>query len=174
MAVTQQLARVSADYLAACRQSADESPEGDPFWDPPSADWLDLDWAPAMLERACELARLDAVHLAALRRATDGDTAIDLGFLNTDAHAIGPFGPTPSALAATEVVRVSALLGEIDMQAILSVLPADGREAGSMIGLGAEEITGGPKAYLLNHFNALRAFYEEAAQRSLLVVLWWD
>ncbi|WP_055586715.1 hypothetical protein [Peterkaempfera griseoplana] len=144
MAVTQQLARVSAEYLAACRQSADESSEGDPHWEPPSVDWLDLDWAPAMLERVCALARLDAVRLQALRRATEGDTEIDLSFLNKHPHAIGPLGPSPTALSAPEVARVSTLLGGIDMQAILSVLPADDNDAGAVIGYGAEGIIGGP------------------------------
>ncbi|MFE7594142.1 DUF1877 domain-containing protein [Kitasatospora sp. NPDC057512] len=174
MAVTQQLARVPAEYLAACRQSANESPDGDPRWDPPPADCLDLDWAPAMLERACKLARLDGVHLDALRHATEGDTAIDLGFLNTHPHAIGPFGPVPTALSAVQVARVSALLGEIGMQAILTDLSNDHSNAASLIGHGAEGIIGGPTEYLLGHFRALHEFYEEASRRNLLVVLWWD
>ncbi|MES4907776.1 MULTISPECIES: hypothetical protein [unclassified Streptomyces] len=57
MAVTQQLARLSAEYLAACRTRAEGSFDGDHQWDPPTVDCLDLDWAPAMLERACEIAR---------------------------------------------------------------------------------------------------------------------
>ncbi|MFH9087679.1 hypothetical protein [Streptomyces sp. NPDC017673] len=92
MAVTQQLARIPAEYLATCRQSAGASPDGDPHWDPLASDVLDLDWAPALLARAGELAGLDDGHLDALRQATDGDTALDVGFLNTHPHAIGPFG----------------------------------------------------------------------------------
>lgn len=57
MAVTQQLARIPAEYLAACRQAASESPDRDSHWNPPSEDVLDLDWAPALLERVCEPAR---------------------------------------------------------------------------------------------------------------------
>ncbi|MFE7128143.1 DUF1877 domain-containing protein [Streptomyces sp. NPDC057617] len=174
MAVTQQLVRVTADYLAACRQSANASPDGDPQWDPPSSDCLDLDWAPAMLERACELARLDTIHLNALRHATEGDTALDLGFLNTHPNAIGAFGPAPTALSAAAVAHVSALIGEIDIEAILAALPADNEEAGSLIGHGAEGVVGGPREYLLGHFIALREFYGKAAGGGLLVVLWWD
>ncbi|MFD4659707.1 DUF1877 domain-containing protein [Kitasatospora sp. NPDC058444] len=170
MAVTQQLARVPAEYLAACRQSAAESPDGDHHWDPPSADCLDLDWAPAMLERACELTRLDAVHLEALKRATDGDSGIDLDFLNANPHAIAFFSnSTPTALCPDAVARVSALLGEIDMQAILQSVLDSG--AGSELGYG---FIGDPTEYLLGHFGALREFYAEAARRGLLVVLWWD
>ncbi|MFF8646427.1 hypothetical protein [Streptomyces sp. NPDC015345] len=95
MAVTQQLARIPAEYLASCRQAAEASKDGDPLWDPPSADVLDLDWAPFLLERVCELGGLNDVHRSALRQALDGDTAIDLAFLNTHPHAIGPFGQPP-------------------------------------------------------------------------------
>lgn len=174
MAVTQQLARVPAEYLAACRQSAGASTDGDPNWDPPSEDVLDLDWAPAVLERVCELAGLDNVHLDALRQATKGDSAIDLDFLNTHPHAIGPFGPPPTALSAAQVTRVSELLGQIDFPAVLARLPTEDTKAASLIGHGADKIVGGPRTYLLGHFNALREFYLAASQRHLLLVLWWD
>ncbi|MFB7076470.1 DUF1877 domain-containing protein [Streptomyces sp. NPDC056308] len=174
MSVTQQLARIPAGYLAACRQSASTSPDRDPHWDPPAYDVLDLDWAPALLERVGELAGLDEGHLDALRRATEGDTALDLGFLNTHPHAIAPFGTAPTALDASQVAHVAELLGQIDMPVLLAVLPTDDHVAGSLIGHGADHITGGPRAYLLEHFNALRDFYLDAAKRHLLVVLWWD
>ncbi|MGW7640409.1 DUF1877 domain-containing protein [Streptomyces decoyicus] len=174
MAVTQQLARISAEYLADCRQSASESPDGDPHWDPQPADVLDLDWAPILLARACELAGLDDVHLNALRQATDGDSAIDLGFLNTHPHAIGPFGPAPTALSAAQAAHVSELLVHMNMPAILAALPADDTQAVSSIDYGADKIAGDPRKYLLKHFNALREFYLGASQRHLLIVLWWD
>ncbi|MCX4804326.1 hypothetical protein OG594_22225 [Streptomyces sp. NBC_01214] len=59
------------------------------------------------------------------------------------------------------------------MPALLAALPADEREAGSLIGQ-VGPVAGGLKAYLLEHFNALRDFYLDAAERHLLVVLWWD
>ncbi|MBN0049098.1 DUF1877 domain-containing protein [Streptomyces actuosus] len=174
MAVTQQLARVSPGYLTACRARADESSDGDHRWDPSPADRLDLGWAPAMLERACEIAGVDELHLAALSRATDGETTTDVGFLDAHPHAIGPFGPAPAALDPPAVRRVSDLLGEIDLQAVLTALPLDIREAGALIGHGAESLAGGPRTYLLDHFETLREFYTEASRRSLAVVSWWD
>ncbi|MEV6013210.1 DUF1877 domain-containing protein [Streptomyces sp. NPDC051976] len=174
MAVTQQLARVPVEYLASCRQSADASKDGDPRWDPPSADVLDLDWAPFLLERVCELGGLDDVHRKAFRQALDGDTSIDLAFLNTHPHAIGPFGPDPTALSAAQVARAAELLGQIDFPALLAALPTDEGDAGALIGNGADKIVGGPNKYVLGHFNALRDFYHAASQRQLLVVLWWD
>jgi len=174
MAVTQQLARVSAEYLAACRTRAEESFDGEHQWDPSAADCLDLDWAPAMLERACEIAGVGELHLAALRQATDGGVAMDVGFLNTHPHAIGPFGPAPAALEPLAVRQVSGLLGEIDVQAVLAVLPLDMREAGALIGHGAEGLVDGPRTYLMDHFDALREFYAGASKRGLAVVSWWD
>ncbi|MFF1418558.1 DUF1877 domain-containing protein [Streptomyces sp. NPDC058280] len=127
MAVTQQLARIPAQYLAACRQSASASPDGDPRWDPPASDMLDLDWAPALLARLGEVSGLDEARLDALRQATDGDTAVDLGFLNTHPHAIGPFGPAPTALSIAQVARVSELLDQIDMHSLPPGRPAHRR-----------------------------------------------
>ncbi|MEV6749428.1 DUF1877 domain-containing protein [Streptomyces sp. NPDC058322] len=173
MAVTQQLARIPAEHLAFCHKSAGESPDGDPHWDPPTADVLDLDWAPALLESVCELGGLDDVHLNALRHSTGGDTAIDLGFLNTHPHAIGPFGPAPTALPAAQVARVSELLWQIDLPALLTALLTEETEAVSLIG-GPALIVGGLRKHLLDHFDALREFYHDASQRRLLVVLWWD
>lgn len=174
MAVTQQLARVPAEYLDSCRQSANASEDGDPLWGPPSTDVLDLDWALFLLERVCELGGLDDVHRSALWQALDGDTAIDLAFLNTQPHAISPFGPAPTALSVGQVARAAELLGQIDFPALLATLPTDEEEAASLLGNGADKIVGGPKKYVLGHFNALREFYRDASQRQLLVVLWWD
>lgn len=173
MAVTQQLARIPEGYLAACRQAAAAPPDGDPRWDPPAYDVLDLDWAPALLKRVGEVAGLEEVHLDALRRATDGDAALDLGFLNTPPHAIAPFGGVPTGLDASQVARVSELLGQIDMPVLLTALPADERDAASSIGQ-VGSITGGLRAYLLEYFSASRHFYLDAAERHLHVVLWWD
>lgn len=174
MAVTQQLARIPVVYLAACRRSASASPDGDPRWDPSASDVLDLDWAPALLARWGEVSGLDADRLAALRQATEGDVALDLGFLHTHPHAIGPFGPVPTALSSAQVARVSHLLDQIDIHALLAALPIDEREAGYLIGHGAGRIIDGPREYLLKHFNALRDFYRDAAKRHLIIVLWWD
>ncbi|MFK4122885.1 DUF1877 domain-containing protein [Streptomyces longwoodensis] len=174
MAVTEQLARISAEYLAQCRRSADASKDGNPLWTSPSADILDLDWAPSLLKRVCELGRLDDVHRSALRQALDGETAIGLAFLYTHPHVITPFGPAPTALSAVQAARVAELLGAIDFPALLAALPADEAEAAALIGNAADKIVGGPKKYLLRHFNALREFYRGASQRQLFVVHWWD
>ncbi|MEV5204947.1 DUF1877 domain-containing protein [Streptomyces sp. NPDC053720] len=174
MAVTQQLARVSAEYLASCRTRAAESSDGDHQWDPPAADSLDLDWAPAMLARVCDIAGVDGSHLAALRQATDGGGVLDVGFLNAHPHAIGFFGPTPTGLEAREVEQVSGLLAGIGFRAALAALPSDDHVAGLLIGHGAEGLTRGPGEYLRVHFDELRELYEGASKRGFVIVSWWD
>lgn len=72
------------------------------------------------------------------------------------------------------MARVAELLGQIDFPALLAALPPDEAQAASLIGKGANKIVGGPKPYLVKHFNAMREFYRGASQRQLLVVLWWD
>ncbi len=45
MALTQQFARVTPEYLDRCRATALDSAGASPGWDPPEADRLDTDWA---------------------------------------------------------------------------------------------------------------------------------
>ncbi|MFI1176721.1 hypothetical protein [Streptomyces melanogenes] len=71
------------------------------------------------------------------------------------------------------MARVAALLGQINMPALLAALPADEHDAASVIGQ-AGSIAGGLRGYLLEHLHALRDFYLDAAKRHLHVVLWWD
>ncbi|WP_202121490.1 DUF1877 domain-containing protein [Streptomyces sp. BA2] len=174
MAVTQQLARVPAAYLDACRQAADASEDGDHGWNPPAEDVLDLDWAPFLLRRVAELATLGETRVQALRQATGGSSVIDLNFLDVPPHAIASFGATPTALTAPAVVHIAGVLDQIDFPAALASLPVDETEAALLIGHGAQEIVGGARRYLEQHFKALRDFYRGAAQQRLLVVLWWD
>lgn len=173
MAVSQQLARVTAEYLATCERSARESPDGDPRWDPPPSDRLAMGWSPVMLERAGALAELDRAHLDALTYATEGGDTVDVGFLNTYPHAISPFGPQATALSAEEVARVATLLARIDPGRLAAGLPDGGPVAKALIGQGAEGIEGDLREFLRRHFADLRDFYEGAAGRGLSVVLWW-
>lgn len=71
------------------------------------------------------------------------------------------------------MARVSELLWQIDLPALLTALPTEETEAVSLIG-GSALIVGGLRKYLLDHFDALPEFYHDASQRRLLVVLWWD
>ncbi|MFI8179337.1 DUF1877 domain-containing protein [Actinacidiphila glaucinigra] len=162
MAVTQQLARVTEEFLARCRTAARESPDGDPGWDPPREDVLDLDWAPASLKRVCRAAGAAAPALAAPERALDGDPEVTVAFLDHP-EAVGVFGPPPGAVAPAGVTLVAEGLAAIDWDAV--------RAHGADHGLpGVRD----PWGYLTGHFTALRAFYEQASRRGLYVVGWWD
>ncbi|EME96727.1 DUF1877 domain-containing protein [Streptomyces mobaraensis NBRC 13819 = DSM 40847] len=168
MAVTQQLARVSGEYLERCRATAVARPDADPDWYPPVDDLLDLDWAPSPLIDVFGLAGVAPSTRAALVRALDGDPEVDVSYLRHP-EATGCFGPPPTALAPESVAGVAAELTALDGVEVLAAIPADRYAA--LVGDG---FTGDPSAYLTTHFTALRDFYENAARRGLFVVLWWD
>ncbi|TFV31597.1 hypothetical protein E4K10_05505 [Streptomyces sp. T1317-0309] len=50
------------------------------------------------------------------------------------------------------------------MPSLLAALPTDELEAGHLIAHGADHIIGGPREYLLIHFDALCDFYLDAAK----------
>ncbi|MFF8617301.1 DUF1877 domain-containing protein [Streptomyces sp. NPDC015350] len=168
MAVTQQLARVSGEYLDQRRTLAAANSDADPEWNPPADDWIDLGWAPGFLIDACELAGVDACTLEAFGRALDGAPDIDVSVLHHP-EATGSFGPCPTALAPDSVARIAAKLAELDWENVLAAIPEGRRET-----IAGDRFTGDPVAYLTNHFTALRDFYINAAQRGMFVVLWWD
>ncbi|MEV6212541.1 DUF1877 domain-containing protein [Kitasatospora sp. NPDC051914] len=170
MAVTQQLARVTTEYLNLCRQVAEASPDANPQWDPPRADRLDLDWSPESLRRLFQLARVGPAAVSALERSTDGDALIDVSYLDHD-DAVGTFGPPPRAIGPDAASEIATTLAAVDWEDAIAALPADGQEAAATLRM---SITGDPRLYLTHHFEALRTFYRQAAERRLTVVLWWD
>ncbi|WP_066945679.1 hypothetical protein [Microtetraspora fusca] len=166
MAVTQQLVRVPDAQLAACRRSVEELDRLCSFELTPRADHLDLDWAPAPLLRACELAS-GSEYLVALRRSLDGDAEVNPAYR----HYAGAIWEHPvSALEGPAVLHVAGTLRGLVPDTVLASLPIDGWEAlGQSTGAMAD-----PRGYVARHFAALLDFYEEAARRRLAVVMWWD
>ncbi|MEV5380518.1 DUF1877 domain-containing protein [Streptomyces nondiastaticus] len=171
MALTQQLARVSPQYLARCRRTAEDSPGKAPGWDPPDRDTLDLGWALWGLARFFRRSGVDAVLTAALERSFSGDSADDAGFLDHPTVHDGFDGP-PALLAPAAVSEICRVLGTADIDEVLELLPRDGEEAAKMCGFGG--FSGDLAAYLRGHFTALRGFYADASARGLAVVAWVD
>ncbi|MEU6343654.1 DUF1877 family protein [Streptomyces sp. NPDC046977] len=171
MALTQQLARVTPRYLEQCRQNAAASPDNDPQWDPPQDDTLDLDWAIWGLISFFRWAHVDTKHLDALDRSISGDNSSDVACLDHPEVYDG-FDAPPALLAHTEVAQVADILNAIDLDQALSLLPSNSTEAAQACGF--EGFNGHPRDYLVQHFTALRSFYNTAAQRGLAVVTWVD
>jgi hypothetical protein len=169
VAITQQLARVSAEELAASRRSADELHKICSFELRPKEDYADLDWAGSALTRVCELAGLDARTLAMLRRALDGDTEVNAAYRD---HPDTVWEHPVTGLEPAAVARVSRALQGVEPQAVLAALPSSLQKVKAAIGW--KDFEGDLPEYLTRHFTALRSFYEEAARRDLAVVLWWD
>lgn len=170
MALTQQLARVTPQYLEQCRQNAAASPDEDPRWDPPQDDILDLDWAIRGLVTFGRWACIEERNLAALERSIAGGDG-DVGFLDHPAVYDG-FDVPPALLAPAAVTEVAHALSAFDLTAALNRLPADDAEAVQACGFDAFD--GHPRDYLIQHFTALRDFYNTASNRGHAVLAWID
>ncbi|MGH4034020.1 DUF1877 family protein [Actinomycetota bacterium Odt1-20B] len=171
MALTQQLARVSPQYLAECRRAAADSPDNAPCWDPPTDDTVDLDWSMWGLIRFLRSVPVDAVHTDVLNRSVSGDELDGVAYLDHVAFYDGFDGP-PALLGPAAVAEVARGLAAIDMNQFLALLPADAADAAQVTGFGSFD--GDLRAYLADHFSTLRDFYLAAAARGLAVVMWVD
>ncbi|MCU7820478.1 YfbM family protein [Kitasatospora sp. DSM 101779] len=171
MALTQLLARVSPADLDRCRRTAADSPDGNPGWDPPAGDRIDLNWALWGLLR--HLRRVEAASdvVAVLDRSIDGDNAAAVVFLD-HLEVYDRIGDPPTLLAPDAVAEVARELDTIDTAALLALLPRDPVQAAESCGFG--RFHGALTAYLAHHVDTLRAFYRDAATRGLAVVTWVD
>ncbi|MEV0282369.1 DUF1877 family protein [Streptomyces sp. NPDC050610] len=167
MALTQQLARVSPQYLERCREAATVSPDGDPQWDPPEDDTLDLDWAIWELLWFYRRMQPDASQIPVLEQAINGDPDGSVSFLDHPEVYDG-FDAPPALLTPAAVSQVARDLAVMGIAPLLETLPAY-REAGGFSGF-----TGEPREYLANHFALLQSFYSAASEREMAVVTWAD
>ncbi|GAA4395220.1 hypothetical protein [Tsukamurella soli] len=167
MAITQQCARVPAGVLQACRRSTEAVDRLCSFRAVPRSDYLDLDWAGAMLVRVFELAGVDDVSVVALRLALTSRDELTPEYRD---HLAVVWDP-PMVITPEVVVEVAGGLSAVDFDAVVAVLPVDAEGAGQMLGV---DFDGHPRGYLTGHFAALCDFYAGAAQRGLAIVTWDD
>ncbi|QIP83476.1 DUF1877 domain-containing protein [Streptomyces sp. Tu 2975] len=171
MALTQQLARVSTQYLTQCRAAAAMSPEGDPEWDPPAEDTVDLDWAIWGLIRFCQRMRTESPWIQVLERSISGGPGGDVEFLDHPRVHDG-FDSPPALLAPAAVTEVARELAALDAGEVLNCLPADHSAAAEACGF--RGFNGHPREYLVEHFGLLQSFYLIASRRKLAVLSWTD
>ncbi|WP_457031325.1 DUF1877 family protein [Kitasatospora sp. P5_F3] len=162
---------MSLQYLAQCRETAADSQENDPGWNPPAEDTLDLDWAIWGLIKLFHWANVDAAHTNALERSTTDETEGDIGFLD-HTEVYDGFGAPPALLPPELVTEIAHALDAIDVSQAIAQLPKDSAEAARACGF--EGFDGNLPAYLGRHFDALRDFYRAASRRRLAVVTWVD
>ncbi|MFJ8141704.1 DUF1877 family protein [Streptomyces sp. NPDC096013] len=172
MALTQQFARVTPEYLDRCRATALDSPGASPDWDPPEGDRLDTDWALWGLLHHSRSTAADPELIALLDRAVSGDPDGDVGFLD-HAEVYDGFGDPPRLLAPAAVADIAAALTRVQLDELLSSLPASTADAAVACGFAAG-FDGDVREYLAEHFVALREFYRTAARRTQCVVTWVD
>ncbi|MFF5337714.1 DUF1877 family protein [Streptomyces sp. NPDC013181] len=167
MALTQQLARVTQRYLDRCRETAAAAPDGDPRWNPPPEDLLDLDWAVWELLALYRRTRPESPDIAVLARCVHGDGSAPVSFLD-HAEVYDRIDGPPSLLSPAAVTELARALAAMDIGPVLTTLPAY-RRAGGFPGF-----TDDPAVYLLDHFALLRSFFDVAAARGMAVVVWVD
>lgn len=167
MAVTQQLARLSREHLARCRESVEALDELCSFNALPSEDHLDLDWAPRPLKLAATLTGDELV--AAVREACSGGDEINAAYREFPAAV---FEHPVRALGPDAVAAVAATLATSDGSTLVGKLPRGPAAAGDVVDL--RDFDDHRGAYLREHFDLLRRFYEEAASRGCAVATWWD
>ncbi|MFI7412856.1 DUF1877 family protein [Streptomyces sp. NPDC049627] len=172
MALTQQFARVTREYLEHCRSSAFDSPEASPGWDPSPGDLLDTDWAVWGLIWYCRSTGADVDLIALLDRAVSGDPGGDIGFLDHDEVYDGIDGP-PRLLAPAAVVEIARGLEAVDLDIVLADLPSAAADAAAACGFG-DGFSGDVREYVAEHFTAMVEFYSAAARRGQCVVVWVD
>ncbi|MFB9365107.1 DUF1877 family protein [Kitasatospora albolonga] len=171
MALHQQLARVSTEYLDACRRAAAASADGDPGWGPPSEDEIDLDWAAWGLGNYLRWAEGDPELIRTLERSLDGDDPSAVRYLD-HLEFYDRMGEPPALLVPSAVAELSARLDAVDTAALFARFPEDRELAASVTKLGL----GGTYTleWIARHFAMLREFYRGAAARGLAVVVWVD
>lgn len=171
MAVTQQLARIPATQLAACRQSVEALDELCSFTSTPHKDYLDVNWWPVTLKRAWELTGADARTLTLLRRGLDGDDEVNPAYRN---HPNTIWEHPVTALEPPQVGDVTEALRSLTPDAIYAVVPSNPNQIETSLGKTARDVVGELAEILAQQHTILRDFYEEATRRQPAIVLWWD
>lgn len=171
MAVTQQLARVAATQLAACRRSVADLDALCSFKSFPQDDYLDMNWWPVVLERAWELTGADARTMAVLRSGFAGDREVNPSYRD---HPDTIWEHPVTALEPRQVSVVATALRTVSPDAVHAVVPTNPDQFEAALGGTAAAMGENLADRLARQQSVLRDFYAGAAQRRLAVVLWWD
>lgn len=167
MAVTRNLARVSEALLGECAVSVGELDRVCTFRALRSEDYLDLDWAPRLLQEVVVAASVPAILAAALDRAMSGDGEVNPAYRDRPdsiwEHPVSSLKPA-DVLDVDKMLRALAHLNPINEQSV----------AGAGRRLRDRDVPADALKYLAAHFGALCDFYRGAAARHLAVVLWQD
>ncbi|MDO7883659.1 hypothetical protein [Antiquaquibacter soli] len=161
MAVTQQLARLTERQIALCGSDVAMLERVCGGEELPADDYAQLDWAPAMLNRAAARSGLAHRFVEALERSTAGSRELHPGYTGLFATY-----EALTCLSEAETAAIAALLDTIDTRTLLSPPAVEAANEG----FGVTD----PQGYLLEMFERLRGFYDGAARRGMGMALWWD
>jgi hypothetical protein len=149
-----------------CRASVEALDQVCSFTSCPASDYLDLDWAPSMLEQALRIAGVHPSLVDAVIRSTCGATEVNPAYRDWPdtvwEHPVTAHGEQ-------EVANIAASLADVEAMNVFS----DHR----MLDLSLVAGTAGlehPHQYLAEHLSALVTFYKRAAGQKFAVIMWWD
>ena len=169
MALTQQIARLTAAQLADCRASIDALGSLCAFTLRGVDDYLDLDWSPTPLQRAAVASGLPNELIEALSRACAGSDEINPGYRNV---AVTIWEHPVTALDPAAMRDVAGQLDAWSASDIVQGLAHDAPTLAKQLQL--TELPEQPRTYVSEYYEALRGFNLEAAQRELATAMWWD
>ncbi|WP_405145826.1 hypothetical protein OG308_19940 [Nocardia salmonicida] len=79
-----------------------------------------------------------------------------------------------TVVAPYTVTRIAKTLAENDFRLVSAALSEEAEQARQALDDSISSLLRHPIEHLAPHFDTLRDFYVEAAQRSMAVVTWWD
>lgn len=167
MAITQQLARLEGVVLEECRRHVERLHEVCSFHALADDDYLDLEWAPRVIEQAAVAAKLPDSALAALRAAWSGEDEVNAAY-RTFPNSVWEHPVT--ALTPDRVCEVDEVLRLITTNHLL-VQPDRVEEWAELADLDGQRSR---IDYFTGHFLALQRYYQQAHHRGLGIIMWWD
>lgn len=166
MAVTQLLARITPEYLDACRRSVDELDRLCSFT-ADEDDYLDLDWSGPYIIRVLTSLGTSSSDVAMIERAWTGTVEVNPSY--REPHL--PVMEAPSAILPADVSDIAHALSSIDVEQFALTIPPEETEATAFFDA---EAPLDPRGYITGHLVALRDFYIAASARRLAVIEWLD
>lgn len=169
MAITLQLARMDLKHYEWCKENENALSELISFESCPDSDYLDLDWVAGGINTYFEATNQLPEAKLALYLSINGTRLVNPNCRN-EVNGYLVYSDI-ACLELDEVRIVVEGFKSIDWVALCAWLPQDADEANKVLGT---ELTMHPNQYYVEALKHLKNFYDEALERSLCVIMWWD
>lgn len=161
---TQQFIRVSTETLERCADDADFVRRLLNLEGVEKSHYRDLDWWPSYLKKMLAYAKASAEIETTLNLALDGAdtlTSSDWGL---------EFDEPPTYIRAAKVTDLSENLAHIDIAHFVRRLPSDLPSLNQVL---KSDFSEDPSSLLINSYQTLVGFYQEASNERQAIITWW-